>query len=63
MVESTGAKADEYRRIGQYRLRKPNNVLGGEVDPNAYDLLRDQAYDEITKRGKTKWKKRIVALV
>lgn len=62
ILESTGRKEDEYRRIGHSSLRKnelPNREsVGGEA--YAFMAAENEAYEEVVK---ARWKKRTVTIV
>ncbi|KAH7350621.1 heterokaryon incompatibility protein-domain-containing protein [Rhexocercosporidium sp. MPI-PUGE-AT-0058] len=62
MLESTGRKEDEYRRIGNVRVRKNPLPDMDEVTPDSFAFLtlENQAYDEVQK---SKVKKRTITIV
>ncbi|PVH80558.1 HET-domain-containing protein [Cadophora sp. DSE1049] len=62
MLESTGSKEDEYRRIGTVSVRKNPPPNKEEVGPDSYAflMLENEAYEEVEK---SKVKKKTITIV
>ena len=65
IVESTGRRKDEYRRVGKMELRKEEVPNKDDLSEDAYNaiVLENQAYGEVMKDFTAKWKKRTITLI